>query len=209
MKKFFNIPNIISIIRILMIPFIIWFFLVQQFRVAALVIVILSGITDKLDGYFARKFNQVSESGKMLDPLADKLTQVALCAMMFVALSQSEQQWATFVAWVFVGYIAKEIFMLLFALTMLALKQRPAAAEFWGKLATVVFYVVMSLFILAAPEIGILDYHFGVAMPEMAANVLAVITLVLTIVAFLSYIPDTYRKLIKGAKGEKEVKGEE
>lgn len=205
MKKFFNIPNIISIVRILMIPFIIWFFLVQQFRVAALVVVILSGITDKLDGFFARKFNQVTESGKILDPLADKLTQVALCAMMFVALSETEQQWATFVAWVFVGYIAKEVFMLLFALTMLMLKQRPAAAEFWGKLATVVFYVVMSLFILAAPEIGISYYHFDIAMPEMVANVLAVTTLVLTIVAFLSYIPDTYRKIVKGAK---EAKGE-
>jgi len=199
MKKFFNIPNIISIIRILMIPFIIWFFLVEQFRVAALVIVILSGITDKLDGWFARKFNQVTEIGKLLDPVADKLTQMALCAMMFVALSGTEQAWATFVAWVFVGYIAKEIFMLLFALTMLMLKKRPAAAEFWGKLATAVFYVVMCLFILAAPEIGILYYHFdGLAMPEMAANVLAVITLVLTIAAFLSYIPDTYRKVIKG-----------
>jgi len=199
MKAFFTIPNLISIARILMIPFIVWTWLLNDFRVAALLIVIASGVTDKLDGYFARKFNQVSESGKMLDPVADKLTQMTLCVLMFIALSDTEQAWARFVAWVFVGYIAKEIFMLLFALTMLILKKRPAAAEFWGKLATVVFYVVMCLFILAAPEIGILAHHFnGLAMPEMAANVLAVITLVLTIVAFLSYIPDTYRKVIKG-----------
>ena len=199
MKAFFTIPNIISIIRILMIPFIVWTWLLNDFRVAALILVIVSGITDKLDGWFARKFNQVSESGKMLDPVADKLTQMTLCVLMFIALSGTDQQWATFVAWVFVGYIAKEVFMLLFALTMLALKKRPAAAEFWGKLATAVFYVVMCLFILAAPEIGILAAHFnGLAMPEMAANVLAVITLVLTVIAFLSYIPDTYRKVIKG-----------
>jgi len=96
------------------------------------------------------------------------------------------------------GYVGKEIFMLLFALSMLIMKKRPAAAEIWGKIATVVFYVVMSLLILAGPEVGILHQYLNWSMPVFAVQVLAVIALVLTVVAFLSYIPDTYRKVVKG-----------
>ena len=199
-KGFFTIPNIISLARIAMIPLFLWAFL-DGFRILALVIVILSGVSDKLDGVVARKFDMVSDTGKWLDPMADKFTQLALCILMFVLFLSAGEPWARFVAWVFMGYVGKEVFMLLFALSMLIMKKRPAAAEIWGKIATVVFYVVMSLLILAGPDgVGILAHYFGehVALPPLAVQVLAVLTLVLTVVAFLSYIPDTYRKVVKG-----------
>jgi len=103
-----------------------------------------------------------------------------------------------FVAWVFMGYVGKEVFMLLFALSMLIMNKRPAAAEIWGKLATVVFYVVMSVLILAGPEVGILYRYVDWALPSFVVSILAALALVLTVVAFLSYIPDTYRKVVKG-----------
>ena len=196
-KRFFTVPNIISLARIAMIPLFIWAFL-ADFKILALIVVILSGVSDKLDGVVARKYNMISETGKWLDPMADKFTQLALCILIFVLFFRAEDPAIRFIAWVFMGYVGKEIFMLLFALSMLIMKKRPAAAEIWGKIATVVFYVVMSLLILAGPEVGILHQYLNWSMPVFAVQVLAVIALVLTVVAFLSYIPDTYRKVVKG-----------
>ena len=195
--KFFTVPNIISLVRIAMIPIVIWAFVADQL-IVALVFVILSGVSDKLDGVIARKYNMISETGKWLDPMADKFTQLALCVLVFVLFYRAEDPAMRFVAWVFMGYVGKEVFMLLFALSMLIMKKRPAAAEIWGKLATVVFYVVMSILILAGPDVSILYQYVGWALPSVVVSVLAVLTLVMTVIAFLSYIPDTYRKVVKG-----------
>ena len=199
-KKFFTIPNIISLVRIVMVPLFAWAFLAGH-EIAALVIIVLSGVSDKLDGTIARKFNQVSEAGKMLDPLADKLTQVVLALLMFLRFHASTNAWMQAFSWVFLGFIGKEVFMLLFALCMLLMRKRPAAAEIWGKAATVAFYVVMSLLLLAGPEVGLLQKYIPAAvLPQWSVQILVVLTLVLTVVAFLSYIPDTYRKLFKEGK---------
>ena len=75
-----TIPNALSVLRILIIPFFAWYFLHDQLGIAV-VLLVLSGLSDCVDGLIARKLNQVTELGKMLDPFADKLTQgvVALC----------------------------------------------------------------------------------------------------------------------------------
>jgi len=200
-NKFWTIPNIITLSRIVMIPFFVWTFLDGRVGhlIAALVIVILSGISDKADGIVARKFNMISDTGKWLDPLADKLTQVALCIVMFVAFFSAEDPGMRFVAWVFMGYVGKEIFMLLFALGMMMMKITPSAAEIWGKVATLIFYIVMSVLLFAGPEVGILARAFGdhVALPPLAVQIMAVVTLAATVISFFGYIPDTYRKIMK------------
>ena len=75
-----TVPNAMSVFRILVIPFFAYFFLKGNLT-AAIVALGLSGLSDALDGMIARHFNQITELGKMLDPLADKLTQgtVAIC----------------------------------------------------------------------------------------------------------------------------------
>ena len=197
-QTFFTIPNIISLARIAMIPVFAWGFLAGR-EILALVVVILSGISDRLDGSIARKYNMVSEAGKMLDPLADKLTQVVLALILFLRFLGSDDRLMRFTAWVFMGFIAKEIFMLLFALAMILMKKRPAAAEIWGKAATVAFYIVMGILLLAGPDIGIIAKYFdGLSLPPVVVLVLVVLNLLLMIAAFLSYIPDTYRKVVKG-----------
>ena len=76
-NKNINIPNALSVLRILLIiPFVI-FFMRDQIWLAVLMMV-LSGLSDMLDGKIARRFNQFTELGKMLDPLADKLTQATI-----------------------------------------------------------------------------------------------------------------------------------
>ena len=80
-KEIGTIPNLLSIFRVFLLPLYLYFVLEQSFVYAGIVIVI-SGITDFLDGFIARKFNQMTELGKILDPVADKLTQLVLILSM-------------------------------------------------------------------------------------------------------------------------------
>ena len=73
------VPNILTMARFVLIPFIIYFILTNNYILAFLFLTI-SGITDILDGYIARKYNLISNFGKLIDPLADKSTQVAILA---------------------------------------------------------------------------------------------------------------------------------
>jgi len=67
-----NVPNLLSILRIALVPVFLWF-LLDEFFLAAIVVLALTGLTDFLDGYLARKLNQITKLGKMLDPVADRL----------------------------------------------------------------------------------------------------------------------------------------
>lgn len=77
-NRWLTIPNILSLFRLLLIPVIIWLYFWKEEYSYAAVVIIASGITDMIDGYIARKFNMVSDVGKVLDPIADKLTQAAV-----------------------------------------------------------------------------------------------------------------------------------
>lgn len=76
-----TIPNLLSVIRLALIPLIVWLYIGKQEYSAAVAVILISGATDIIDGFIARKFNMVSDLGKILDPVADKLTQatVILC----------------------------------------------------------------------------------------------------------------------------------
>ena len=74
-----HVPNILTVIRLLLIPFIVFFILTEHY-ILAFIFFTISGITDIADGFIARKFNLVSTFGKLMDPLADKLTQIATIA---------------------------------------------------------------------------------------------------------------------------------
>ena len=76
--KILTIPNILSLMRICMIPLFVWTYLAKENYMATAAILILSGLTDLTDGMIARRFNMVSNLGKALDPFADKLTQAAI-----------------------------------------------------------------------------------------------------------------------------------
>ena len=76
-KNNLSIPNLISLFRIVLIPFILWAYS-QNRAILAVGLVAASGATDMVDGYIARRFNQITVLGKVLDPIADKLTQIAL-----------------------------------------------------------------------------------------------------------------------------------
>ncbi|MEE1164601.1 MAG: CDP-alcohol phosphatidyltransferase family protein, partial [Lachnospiraceae bacterium] len=76
--KIITIPNVLSFLRLLLIPVIVWLYIVKKDPIWTMAILALSGITDIVDGIIARKCNMISDFGKAFDPVADKLTQIAM-----------------------------------------------------------------------------------------------------------------------------------
>lgn len=127
-----TVPNALSALRIVLVPFFAVAFL-KGHQITAAVLLGVSGLSDMFDGLIARKFNQITELGKMLDPLADKLTQgvVALClAIRFPVIRP-----------LLALFIIKELAMLCCAVILLKKKKRPCSAKWYGKVATVLFYI--------------------------------------------------------------------
>ena len=81
--RIFTIPNMLSFFRICLIPVIVWLYLVKKNYTWTVCILILSGVTDMVDGFIARRFNMISNLGKVLDPIADKLTQTVMLVCLF------------------------------------------------------------------------------------------------------------------------------
>ena len=134
-----NIPNALTIVRFILIPFIVYYILTGQY-IAGFVILTISGLTDILDGFIARKFNFITNFGKLIDPLADKATQIAvLASLTFKGIVP---------LWILMIVFIKEILMVAGA-SFLYGKKLVVSSRWYGKLATVLFYVaiVCSLFI--------------------------------------------------------------
>lgn len=186
-KGCLTVPNLISVIRIILIPFFAFYFMQGEF-VVAVIILALSGLSDCVDGKIARRFNQISALGKLLDPLADKLTQITLAVILFLTFNKAEDSMLKAFSWVFLVFIAKEFIMVLGSVIMLSIGLRPGAAEIYGKVATLAFYVVMIFIIGFGPEVGAFRNFFTIPNPLMM--ILVVISAILTMVAFFSYIPD-------------------
>ncbi len=146
MKRIFTVPNILSIVRILLIPVFIVLYLIGRqgesiYLLISVLVVALSGFTDILDGIIARKCNMVSDLGKVLDPVADKLTQAAVAICLAID--------NPIVIPMFVVFAIKESAMMIGALTLYkSTDRRPISAKWYGKMSTVILYSVMMLIII-------------------------------------------------------------
>ena len=169
--------------------------------VPAVIVLALSGLSDCVDGKIARKFNQISALGKMLDPLADKLTQITLAVLLFITFNKAEDTMLNAFSWVFLVFIIKEFIMVLGSVIMLSVGLRPGAAEIYGKVATLAFYVVMVFIIGFGPEVGAFRNLFTI--PNTLMMILVIISAILTMVAFFSYIPDVIRQVKEKNKSKK------
>ncbi len=196
-KNVWTIPNVLSFIRILMIPVFAVLFVKGKMLWAVLVLA-LSGLSDLFDGKIARRFNQVSELGKILDPIADKLTQGTIAILLFWKFFHASNHTLKLFAWVFLLFIVKELVMLVGGALMIGFGLRPGAAEIYGKAATMTFYIVMIVIMAFGPEVGLFriggDYPLF-TLPDTVMMVLVVISVILTFVAFFSYVPDIRRQV--------------
>ena len=191
-----TIPNWLSFIRIALIPVFMVLFL-KGYVLPAVIIMALAALTDLFDGKIARKFNQVSNIGKLLDPIADKLSQMAIVIVLIVTY------WDNAIKYLFMFFIAKEVIMIIGGVILLSLGMRPAA-EIWGKVATNVFYIGM-IFILAFGQNGALCDVTGFTLPNTVTWILVSISAVCTLISLLGYAPGFVRQLKenKKAKGSK------
>ena len=135
--EIFTIPNILSFFRICLIPVIVWLYCIEERFGIAGWLLILSWETDIVDGFIARTFHMVSELGKVLDPVADKLTQAAMLVCLILRFP--------LVIIPFALLIAKETFMSISGILVIQRTGKVFGAELHGKLATGLLYGMMIL----------------------------------------------------------------
>lgn len=171
-----SIPNLLSILRIVLIPFFILSFLGakdnNQYALSS-AILIVSGITDMLDGAIARRFNMVTDVGKILDPVADKLTQLSI----IICLSLRHP--VTLL--LFAVFAVKEIMMLAGGVLLFRRGIHPGGAKWFGKLATGFFYVSMIVLVLLP------------GMDGRYINAIIIANMALLLFSLSKYIPHFFR----------------
>lgn len=195
-----TIPNLLSVIRIVLIPVFAVLF-VQGHVLAACIVIAVAALTDLFDGKIARKFNQVSALGKILDPIADKLSQMAIVIVLIITYRDDS------IKYLFAFFIFKEVIMLIGGAVLLSKGLRPTAAEMWGKVATTVFYIVM-IFIICFGQNGALVKLTGFQLNETFTWILVAISAVATLCSLLGYIPG-FVKQMRENKEKKPSSGSE
>ena len=166
-----NVPNTLTVLRVIMIPFFVLFMLgdiTSVDKYIALGIFIAASLTDTLDGYLARKNNQVTNFGKFMDPLADKLL---VCAAMICLMDLYRLP-----SWIVIIIISREFIISGFRL-IAADNGIVIAASWWGKAKTISQMIMIIL--LVADFGGVFD---------MIGQVMIYLALVLTVVSLVDYI---------------------
>ena len=138
--KILTIPNLLSLIRILLIPLFVWLYLGEENVPATAVVLVLSGLTDALDGFIARHYHMVSDFGKALDPFADKLTQFAMLCCLVVRFPR--------MLWLIIVLCVKEVLVASSQLLVIRKTELVLGAEWHGKITTILLYAVMILHLL-------------------------------------------------------------
>lgn len=179
-----NLPNKLTTLRVIMIPFFVFFLLWQNgenrtFRMIALALFIIASLTDLLDGKIARKYNLVTNFGKFMDPLADKLLvcSALICLIELNALP----------AWMVIVIISREFIISGFRL-IASDNGIVIAASYWGKFKTnfQMFMIIM------------LIIDLGTSTAVMIENILIVIATALTIISLVDYLVKNKQVLSEG-----------
>lgn len=149
LSDLFTIPNLITYCRfILIVPFM-YYFLTENY-VASTICIALSGMSDCFDGLIARKFNQVTPLGKILDPIADKLTLISVVMCMVV--------YVPFAIPLLALLIIKDLLMLAGGTNLIKKGITPPSAKWYGKIATVMFYVSVCIIVFLKAVINYENY---------------------------------------------------
>lgn len=141
-----NIPNSLTVFRIMLIPIYLYiFFSPFPYHVEiSFFILILAGITDIVDGYIARKYKLVTEFGKMMDPLADKLMMLTVITSFFITERIS--------LWALLFFFVRDVGMIVTSAFFHFRGKKTVPANAFGKLTTVLFYIVFTLIMFQYPN---------------------------------------------------------
>ncbi len=138
-KDILTIPNLLSLFRLALIPAIVILY-VNEHQYISVALIVLSALTDIVDGWIARRFHMISDFGKFLDPVADKLTQVAMLSCLVI-----RYPWAILLVALLV---VKDLFQFIYGLIVLKKTNTMNSAKWFGKVNTVVLYASMILLFL-------------------------------------------------------------
>lgn len=159
-KDLITIPNILTYIRIILIVPFVYFFLKENY-IPAVICIGVSGLTDCFDGMIARRFNQVTSLGKILDPIADKFTLLAVVICMVI--------YVPFVLPVLVVLLLKDVLMLLGGMDLINKGITPPAAKWYGKVGTVVFYLSVFAIIFLKAAFQFENFALDVSLLSVTA----------------------------------------
>ena len=171
---FKHIPNILTMFRFILIPFI-FISITQSNYIAAFIFLTLSGITDILDGAIARKFDCITNFGKLIDPLSDKATQISVLIALYIQ--------NIIPLWILLVVLFKELIMIAGA-SFLYGKELVVSSKWYGKLSTVLFYcAIVASFIIKFFEIS---FHFDTYIYYLA--------LFMTLFSLIMYFDAFYKQ---------------
>ncbi len=173
-KTILTVPNLLSFFRLLLIPVFVCLYLKGEDCWTAAVL-ILSGVTDVVDGFIARRFGQITDFGKALDPVADKLTQAA---MLFCLISRFPMMVVPFVL-----LLVKEAFAGISGLIVIRKTGEVLGAQWHGKLTTLMLYGMMILHVIWQD------------IPPWASNTLNVTCVLMMILSLVLYAKRNIRAI--------------
>ncbi len=178
-ERIVTIPNILSVFRILLIPVYAYLYITaestNEYYTAAAVMAV-SMATDFVDGVIARKFNMITVLGKIIDPIADKLTQ----CVVFICLSIHWNQ----LYWVLGLFLVKEGFQTIMGLRLIKNKQMLSGALPAGKFSTAVIFASMIVLVLFP------------GLDNMHVNIIAILCIIVLFISFYFY----FSTLVMGGK---------
>ena len=188
-ENLFNIPNCLCFFRILLIPVFLYVYFKSEYEyhyVIAALVLVLSGLSDFFDGFIARKYDLVTDFGKLIDPIADKLTQFTIAVTLLFNYP---------LAWiVLIIIVLKDGMLGIVGLYLYDYGLKIKGASWWGKIATAYFYVVVIILI-------------GLHIPDTIVSSIMIITssalMLLSFVLYgkeLSYMIKEKDKLLKEKK---------
>lgn len=177
-----NVPNCLTILRIFMVPVFVVFMLADVLggadRYIAGILFIAASLTDTLDGYLARKNNQITVFGKFMDPLADKLL---VCSAMICLVELGQLP-----GWIVIIIVGREFIISGFRLVA-SDNGVVIAASYWGKFKTVFQMISVILLILNIPALSLIT------------QICVWIALILTVVSLVDYIVKNHKVLTEGS----------
>lgn len=198
-KDFFTIPNLLTYFRFLMVPVFLVLYLLGTYQenrvltVLGIAAIALSSLSDMFDGMIARKFNQVTELGKALDPVADKVMQFAICVAVCLVYRRIT---GNYYLWFLVGFfLIKEFVQLGFIWAAWRHGQYLNGAKWYGKVSTFVFDVVM-IFLLVLP-LFVTKEEFGTGW-RITLDVLIGFTFAMLFFALIMYIAECVKQMKEG-----------
>lgn len=175
--KLKNIPNLLTVFRLLLIPVMLYYLFADNLKIA-LIIYVLASATDVVDGFVARKFDMITNLGKILDPLADKLLQFAA----LIGLWYSK----IIPLWILIVFFCKEILMGIGCFKLMLKDNVIVQAKWFGKLSTCIFFLAII--------VSMLRRYFDVLAPYPV--ILMIIALIMALFSLIMYVRN-YLKVVK------------